>query len=91
MKTRTIELGVLVLVVIFSTWAYLGKVYGWHDGFVFSPTVSLSIMLLLTASLVTRTRLLGVGGMTTFRARRGGGFDAFGSGRRWVALIGSTV
>jgi len=52
MKTRTIEVAVLVFLVISSVLSYLGKIYGWHEGFVFSSTVSLIIMILLGLSLL---------------------------------------
>ncbi|MCD6250349.1 MAG: hypothetical protein J7J98_08480 [candidate division Zixibacteria bacterium] len=52
MKTRTIEMIVLALLVISSVWAYVGKINGWHHGFVFSSSVSLVIMILLALSLV---------------------------------------
>ena len=52
MKTRMIELTVVVLMIVGSVWSYLGKMYGWHEGFTFSPTVSLIIMILLGLSLL---------------------------------------
>jgi len=52
MKTRYIELIVLIVMVILSVWAYFGKKIGWHDGFTFSPTVSVVIIILIFASLL---------------------------------------
>jgi hypothetical protein len=52
MKSRYIEIAVVVLLIIFSIWAYTGKVQDWHEGFTFSPTVSLIIMIILGASLL---------------------------------------
>lgn len=52
MKTRFIELGVLVLIAVLSVWAYVGKKVGWHHGYVFSPTVSTILIILIFASLL---------------------------------------
>ena len=52
MKTRYIEIAVVLLLIIFSVWAYAGKVLGWHEGITFSPAVSITIMVLLGLSLV---------------------------------------
>jgi len=54
MKTRVIEIGVLVVAAVGCVIAYLGKpnIFGWHSGFVFSPTVSLIIIVLIGVSLL---------------------------------------
>jgi len=52
MSTRAIEVLVLVVVAVLSVFAYIGKVSGWHEGFVFSDTVSLVIIILVFLSLL---------------------------------------
>ena len=52
MKTVHYEILTLVVLALFSIWAYAGKVLGWHEGFSFSPTVSTVIIILLAASLL---------------------------------------
>ena len=52
MTRRIGELVFLVLLIIFSALVYLGKVSGWHEGFVFSGTVSLIVLVITALSLV---------------------------------------
>ena len=52
MKTRYIEITVLVLMVILSVWAYVGKLVGWHEGFAFSLPVSIILIVAIFGSLL---------------------------------------
>jgi len=51
-KRRNGELIFAALLIIFSGLAYLGKVSGWHEGFIFSGTVSLIVLVITALSLV---------------------------------------
>jgi hypothetical protein len=54
MNRRLIEIAVMLAVALFCLLAYLGKpnILGWHEGFVFSRTVSLLIVAAIGLSLI---------------------------------------
>jgi len=51
MKTRIGELITVVLITVLSIWAYLGKIYGWHEGVRFPGWLSAVVLLMAGLSL----------------------------------------
>ncbi|RKX22572.1 MAG: hypothetical protein DRP45_11250 [Candidatus Zixiibacteriota bacterium] len=47
-----VEILVVILIAVLAVVAYLGKIWGWHEGFVFSTSVSLAVVILIFASLI---------------------------------------
>lgn len=51
MKIKLGEVIAVVLLIVLSVWAYLGKIYGWHHGFQFPGWLSLVVLILAAVSL----------------------------------------
>ncbi len=52
MNRRMIEMSILAVITILSIIAYLGKINGWHNGYTFSTGLSITLIILLAASVI---------------------------------------